>query len=64
MIDICNIEHDYTNTLREFFSNSFQIEKNTIAVTVFLLIMNETKFRWIHNQKGNCHYDCIPLNLK
>ena len=44
--------------------NSLQIEKNMIVVTVFLLIMNQIKFHLVHNQKENCHYDHIPLNLE
>ena len=26
--------------------------------------MNQTEFRLVHNQKENCHYDHIPLNLR
>ena len=36
----------------------------TVAVTVFLLIMSPTKFRWVHNQRENCHFDRVPFNLK
>ena len=46
------------------FYNSFQIENNTLVVTVFLLIMNQTDFHLVHNQKKNCHYESIPFNLK
>ena len=28
-----------------------------MVVPVFLLIMNQTEFCWIHNQMENCHYD-------
>ena len=45
-------------------SNLFQIERKTIVVTVFLLIMNETEVRLAYNQKENCHHDRIPFNLK
>ena len=34
-----------------------------IAVNVFLLIMNQTGICLAHNQKINCHYNHIPLNL-
>ena len=37
---------------------------NLIAVTIFLLIMNQTKFRCVHNQKENSRYDHISINLK
>ena len=47
-----------------FSSHSFQIERNTIVVTVFLLIMNPTEIRLVHNQKENCHYGRIPFSLK
>ena len=33
-------------------------------LTVFLLIMNQTEFRLVQNQKENCHYDRIPFSLK
>ena len=45
-------------------SDSFQTKRNTIVVTVFLLILNQTEFHWVHNQKKNCHYDRFLLNLK
>ena len=45
-------------------SISFQIERNTIVVTFFLLIKNQMEFCRVHNQKGNCHYDHIPFTLK
>ena len=35
-----------------------------IIWTVFLLIMNPTEIRWVHNQKENCPYDHIPFNFK
>ena len=46
------------------FPNSFQTERNTVVVTIFLLITNETDFRLIHNQEENSHYDRIPFDLK
>ena len=54
------------HALWDFFSvsNSFQINRNTIVVTVFLLIMNPTNFRLVNNQKENCNYDRIHINLK
>ena len=30
-------------------------------MTVFILIMNQTDFRLIRNQKENFHYDRIPV---
>ena len=44
--------------------DSFQIWRNLIVLIVFLLIMNQTEIRLFHDQKKNCHYDRIPLNLK
>ena len=38
-------------TQRNVLSNSFQIGRNTIVVTVSILIMNQTEMRWVH-QKG------------
>ena len=32
------------------FSDSFQIERNVIVVTVFLLLINQTEFCLVHNQ--------------
>ena len=52
------------DALREIFSDCFQIWINLIVVTVFLLIMNPSGFRWIHSQKENCHYDHIRWYLK
>ena len=37
---------------------------NTIVVTVFLLTMNQTEVRLIHNQKENCRHDHLPFNCK
>ena len=44
--------------------NYFQMERNKIIVALFFLIMNQTEFRWVHNQKENCHYNHIPFNLR
>ena len=44
------------------FSDSFQNEWNMIAMTVFHLIMNQTEFPLIRNQKKICHHD--PCNYK
>ena len=44
-------------------SDHAQIERNAIVVTVFLLIIDQTKFRLAHNQKENCHNDQIPINF-
>ena len=35
-----------------------------IVVTVFLFIIKQTEFPWVHNQMENCHYDHIPINQK
>ena len=35
-----------------------------IEVTVFLLIVNRTKFHLVHNQMENGHYDHIHFNQK
>ena len=43
-------------------SDSCQIEKNVIVVTVFLLIMSQTEFHLVPNQKENCHYDPFPFS--
>ena len=58
-------------------SISFQIEWETIVVTVFLLILNQMKFHLVsvsdlnqmefnlvQNRKENCHHEHIPFNLK
>ena len=42
--------------------DSFQFLSDTIDVTVFLLIINQTGVRLVHNQKKNCHCDYIPIN--
>ena len=41
---------------------SYQIERNTILVTVFHSIMNQTNFRLVQNQKENCYSDRIPFS--
>ena len=35
-----------------------------IVVTVIHLMMHQVEFPFVHNQKENCHNDCIPFNLK
>ena len=35
--------------------NSFKIERNKTAVTIFLSIVNWMKFRSVHNWNENCH---------
>ena len=42
----------------------FQIERITIVVTVFLLIMKQIWVRLVQNEKENCNYNHIPINLK
>ena len=47
------------------FSNYFQVDTNTIVVTVFHLIMNPTEFRWVNPLMaiGNYSYQfliCCP----
>ena len=41
-----------------------QIVWKMIVVTVFLMIMGRTDFRWVHYQKENCHDDYVPFNLE
>ena len=45
-------------------SGSFQIERNMIAVTVFLLDMNTMDFRSAHNREEICYYGHISFNSK
>ena len=45
------------------FSNAIRVEWNTIVVTVFLLIMSQSNFRLVYNQKENPHYNRIPFNV-
>ena len=33
-------------------------------VAVFLLVMGQTEFRLVHNEKENCYYRHIPFNLE
>ena len=47
-----------------YISNSFQIERDMIVVTVFLLILNQIVIHLVQNRKKNCHYDYIPFKLK
>ena len=35
-----------------------------IILIVFILIMNQTEFPLVHNQKENCHKDHNSFNLK
>ena len=56
---------DFFSMLAEkYFYDYSQIERNTIVVTVFHLIMNPRESRWVPNQKENCHYDHIPFSVK
>ena len=48
----------------KYISDSLQIARNMIVVTVFLFLREQTEVRLVHNQKENCHSDHIPLNLK
>ena len=50
--------------LEKYFRDSFQIESNKTIVTVFLLIMNQTEVRLVHNQNEYCRNDRIFFNLK
>ena len=45
----------------DIFPDHFQIERNTILVTVFLLIMNRTDFRLVHNKNRNLSARSYPL---
>ena len=55
----------HSNRGEIFLSDSFsKIKRKKIVVTVFLLIMNQTDLRSVHNQKENCHHDHFPFNLK
>ena len=40
-----------------------EIKRNMIVMTVFLLIMNPTEFRWLHNQKETCRYNHVSFKL-
>ena len=54
-------------TLKNEISNSFQIEWNTIVVTVFLLILNQMEFLLAHfffSKKSIFYYFRIDLNVK
>ena len=37
---------------------------NTIAVIVFLLVVNQTEFILVHDHEEKCPYNRIPFNLK
>ena len=45
----------------KILSNSIQIERNTILMTVFLLIMNQADFRLVRNDNIHCYR--IPFGL-
>ena len=49
---------------KKHVSESFQIARNVIVVTVFLLIMNQTELCSLPNQQEGCQYDHMPLDLK
>ena len=49
---------------RESFSDSLEIERNLIVVTVFLFVMNQTESNFVHKRKEYCHYGHIPLKLE
>ena len=42
---------------------SFKIQWNRIAVTVFLLILNQMEFHLVQNREENYHLDHIPFKL-
>ena len=46
--------HIYIYHTEKYISDFFQIERNMIVETVFLLIMNQIKFQLVRNQKENC----------
>ena len=48
----------------KYFPNFFHIEMNTIIMTIFHLIINQTEFCLVANQMENRHYDRITINLK
>ena len=50
--------------LKKIYFLAIQAEMDMIVVTVFILTMNQMKFRLDRNQKENWHYDNIPFNLK
>jgi len=47
-----------------YISFFFQIEKDTIVVTVFLSILIQMEFHLVQNQKENCHHDPIQFERK
>ena len=62
-------EHKHTcqqgeQHLKNYISNSFQIEWDMILLTVFLSILNQMEFHLIQNQKENSYHDHFPFNLK
>ena len=48
----------------KYVFNSLEIQRNMIVVTICLLIMNPTEFRWVDNHEENSHYDHITFNWK
>ena len=46
----------------KYISDSILIQ--SIAVTVYLFIVNQKKFRLLHNENENCQYDHINFNQK
>ena len=61
---LANIEQKKTTHTKLWISDYFQIARNIIVAIVFHLIINQTEFRLVHNQKKYCQYDHIPFNLK
>ena len=51
-------------TWEKSISDSFEIERNMIVVTVFFLTMIQMEIRSVHNKKENCPYDHVPFNSK
>ena len=41
-----------------------QVERNMIAVIVFLLILKQVEICSLHKQMDNCHFDLFPTNLR
>ena len=50
-----------SRVLQKSISDYLWIEK---LISIFIFIINQTNFRFVHNHKVDCHYDYIPLNLK
>ena len=56
--------HSWSHILRTRFPISFKLKGIWSSLTVFLLIINPTEFRLVHNHKENFHCDHISFNLK